>query len=99
GLITSASEIEPLARSVDDNGGAYIVPAFSGLFAPYWRPDARGAIVGLTRFVNRGHIARAALESTAFQTREVVEAMNADSGVALTELRVGGGMVANVLLM
>jgi len=99
GLISSASEIEALARSVDDNGGAYIVPAFSGLFAPYWRPDARGAIVGLTRFVNRGHIARAALESTAFQTREVVEAMNADSGVALTSLKVDGGMVANELLM
>src|SRR5207248_3175533 len=99
GLIASASEIEALARTVSDNGGAYVVPAFSGLFAPYWRPDARGAIVGLTRFVNRGHIARAALESTAFQTREVVEAMNADSGVALTSLKVDGGMVANELLM
>ena len=99
GIISSASEIEALARSVDDNGGAYIVPAFSGLFAPYWRPDARGAIVGLTRFVNRAHLARAALESTAFQTREVVEAMNADSGVALTSLKVDGGMVANELLM
>jgi glycerol kinase len=75
------------------------VPAFSGLFAPYWRPDARGAIVGLTRFVNRGHLARAALEATAFQTREVVDAMNADSGVALTELKVDGGMVGNELLM
>jgi glycerol kinase len=98
-LISDASEIEALARSVDDNGGAYIVPAFSGLFAPYWRPDARGAIVGLTRFVERGHLARAALEATAFQTREVVEAMNADSGVALTELKVDGGMVRNELLM
>ena len=99
GLISDASEIEALARSVDDNGGAYIVPAFSGLFAPYWRPDARGAIVGLTRFVERGHLARAALEATAFQTREVVEAMNADSGVALTSLKVDGGMVVNELLM
>jgi glycerol kinase len=98
-LIDDASEIEALARSVDDNGGAYIVPAFSGLFAPYWRPDARGAIVGLTRFVERGHLARAALEATAFQTREVVEAMNADSGVALTSLKVDGGMVVNELLM
>ncbi|MCW2494803.1 glycerol kinase GlpK [Jatrophihabitans sp.] len=99
GLISSADEVEALARSVPDNGGAYIVPAFSGLFAPYWRPDARGAIVGLTRFVNRGHLARAALEATAFQTREVVEAMNADSGVALTSLKVDGGMVGNELLM
>jgi glycerol kinase len=99
GLISSADEIEALARSVEDNGGAYFVPAFSGLFAPYWRPDARGAIVGLTRFVNRGHLARAALEATAFQTREVVEAMNRDSGVALTSLKVDGGMVANELLM
>ncbi len=98
-LISDASEIEALARSVDDNGGAYFVPAFSGLFAPYWRPDARGAIVGLTRFVDRGHLARAALEATAFQTREVVEAMNADSGVDLTELKVDGGMVVNELLM
>ena len=99
GLIQHASEIEALARSVEDNGGAYFVPAFSGLFAPHWRPDARGAIVGLTRFVNRGHLARAALEATAFQTREVVEAMNADSGVALTALKVDGGMAANELLM
>ncbi len=99
GLISSADDVEALARSVDDNGGAYFVPAFSGLFAPHWRPDARGAIVGLTRFVNRGHLARAALEATAFQTREVVEAMNADSGVALTSLKVDGGMVANELLM
>jgi glycerol kinase len=99
GLISSAAEIETLARTVDDNGGAYFVPAFSGLFAPHWRADARGALVGLTRFVNRGHVARAALEATAFQTREVVDAMNADSGVALTELRVDGGMVGNELLM
>jgi glycerol kinase len=99
GLIPDASHVEALARTVDDNGGAYFVPAFSGLFAPYWRPDARGALVGLTRFVNRGHLARAALEATAFQTREVVDAMNSDSGVALTELKVDGGMVGNELLM
>jgi glycerol kinase len=99
GLIRDASEVEALARSVDDNGGAYVVPAFSGLFAPYWRPDARGVIVGLTRFVNRGHLARAALEATAFQTREVVDAMRADSGVELRELRVDGGMVVDDLLM
>jgi glycerol kinase len=98
-MIGSAAEIEQLARSVDDNGGAYIVPAFSGLFAPYWRPDARGAIVGLTRFVERGHLARAALEATAFQTREVVDAMNADSEVPLASLKVDGGMVGNELLM
>ncbi|WP_028046101.1 glycerol kinase GlpK [Cellulomonas sp. URHE0023] len=99
GLISSAPEIETLAGSVEDNGGVYIVPAFSGLFAPYWRSDARGAIVGLTRFVNKGHIARAALEATAFQTREVLDAMNADSGVNLTELKVDGGMIANEALM
>jgi glycerol kinase len=99
GLIGSADEIEPLARSVDDNGGAYVVPAFSGLFAPHWRADARGAIVGLTRFVNRGHIARAALEAAAFQSYEVIQAMDADSGVPLTELKVDGGMVVNDLLM
>ncbi len=99
GLIRESSDIETLAKTVDDNGGVYIVPAFSGLFAPYWRPDARGAIVGLTRFVNKGHFARAALESTAFQTAEVIEAVNADSGVALTELKVDGGMVANDTLM
>ncbi len=98
-MISSAAEIEELARSVEDNGGAYFVPAFSGLFAPHWRPDARGALVGLTRFVNRGHIARAVLESTAFQTREVLDAMNADSGVPLTELKVDGGMVGNETLM
>ncbi|WP_104129156.1 glycerol kinase GlpK [Cryobacterium sp. Y57] len=99
GMISSASEIEALAKTVDDNGGAYFVPAFSGLFAPYWRSDARGALVGLTRFVNRGHIARAALEATAFQTREVIDAVNADSGVPLTEIKVDGGMIANNLLM
>ena len=99
GLITDSSEIEALARTVEDNGDVYFVPAFSGLFAPYWRSDARGVIVGLTRFANRGHIARAALEATAFQTREVLEAMRADSGLALTELRVDGGMVHNELLM
>ena len=99
GLIDSASEIEELAASVADNGGAYFVPAFSGLFAPHWRPDARGALVGLTRFVNKGHIARAALESTAFQTREVLAAMNADCGVPLRELKVDGGMTVNETLM
>ena len=99
GIISSAAEVEALAATVADNGGAYFVPAFSGLFAPHWRSDARGALVGLTRFVNRGHIARAALEATAFQTREVLDAMNADSGVPLTELRVDGGMVANEALM
>ena len=99
GLIKHSTDIEALADSVDDSGGVYIVPAFSGLFAPYWRPDARGVIVGLTRFVNKGHIARAALESAAFQTAEVIEAVNADSGVALKELRVDGGMVVNDTLM
>jgi glycerol kinase len=99
GLISSADEIEALAKTVDDNGGAYFVPAFSGLFAPYWRSDARGALVGLTRYVNKGHIARAVLEATAFQTREVLDAVNADSGVPLEELKVDGGMIANNLLM
>jgi glycerol kinase len=99
GLIDDAAASEDLARTVDDNGGAYLVPAFSGLFAPHWRSDARGAIVGLTRFVNRGHLARAALEATAFQTREVVDAMNADCGIPLTSLKVDGGMVGNELLM
>jgi glycerol kinase len=99
GLIDAASEVETLAKTVSDNGGAYIVPAFSGLFAPHWRPDARGVIVGLTRYVNRGHLARAALEATAFQTREVVDAMQADSGVQLRELRVDGGMVVDETLM
>lgn len=99
GLFEEAPDIEYYANKVEDNGGAYFVPAFSGLFAPHWRSDARGALVGLTRFVNKNHIARAALEATAFQTREVLDAMNADSGVDLTELRVDGGMVANELLM
>jgi glycerol kinase len=99
GLISSAPEIEELAKTVEDNGGAYFVPAFSGLFAPYWRPDARGALVGLTRYVNKGHIARAALEATAFQTREVLDAVNADSGVDLEDLKVDGGMIANDTLM
>jgi glycerol kinase len=99
GLFKNAPEIEDLARTVDDNGGCYFVPAFSGLFAPYWKSDARGAIVGLTRYVNKGHIARAVLEATAFQTKEVVDAMNADSGVPLTALKVDGGMVQNDLLM
>ena len=98
-IIDSAPEIEELAKTVEDNGGIYFVPAFSGLFAPYWRTDARGAIVGLTRYVNRGHFARAALEATAFQTREVLDAMNADSGVTLKSLKVDGGMVHNDLLM
>ncbi|UQS22561.1 glycerol kinase GlpK [Amycolatopsis thermalba] len=99
GIISNAAEIEQLARTVEDNGGAYFVPAFSGLFAPYWRSDARGVIAGLTRYVNKGHIARAVLEATAFQTREVIEAMNADSGVPLKSLKVDGGMVVNELLM
>ncbi len=99
GIIQSAPEVEQLAKSVDDNGGVYIVPAFSGLFAPYWRGDARGVIVGMTRYVNKGHIARAALEATAFQTREVLDAANADSGVDMEDLRVDGGMVANDALM
>ncbi|MGI5951269.1 MAG: glycerol kinase GlpK [Brooklawnia sp.] len=98
-MIDSAPEIEDLAKTVDDNGGAYFVPAFSGLFAPYWKSDARGVLVGLTRYVNRGHIARAVLEATAFQTREVLDAMEADSGVTLTELKVDGGMTANETLM
>ena len=92
-------EVEELAKSVDDNGGLYIVPAFSGLFAPYWKSNARGVFAGLTRYVNAGHIARATLEATAFQTREVMDAMETDSGVTLNELKVDGGMVANDLLM
>jgi glycerol kinase len=99
GIIDSAADVEKLAASVEDNGGAYIVPAFSGLFAPYWRPDARGAIVGLTRFVNKAHLARAALEATAFQSLEVLEAAEADLGTTPRELRVDGGMTANDLLM
>ena len=99
GLIKSSPEIEELAKTVEDNGGVYFVPAFSGLFAPYWRGEARGVIAGLTRYVTRGHLARAALEATAWQSREVVDAMNADSGVDLTSLKVDGGMVYNELLM
>ena len=92
-------QIEHLAKSVDDSGGIYFVPAFSGLFAPYWKSSARGALVGLTRYVTKAHIARAALEATAYQTREVLDAMNKDSGVKLTALKVDGGMVYNELLM
>jgi len=99
GLIQSSAEVEALAQSVEDSGGIYFVPAFSGLFAPYWKSDARGAIVGMTRYVNKGHIARAALEATAYQTREVLDAMETDSGVKLTALKVDGGMVFNELLM
>ncbi|NNG02134.1 MAG: glycerol kinase GlpK [Desulfobacteraceae bacterium] len=99
GLITRASEIETLAESVSDNGGAYIVPAFSGLFAPYWRSDARGVIVGLTQFITKGHLARAVLEANAYQAMDIVNAMDKDSGVALTSLKVDGGMVVNELLM
>jgi glycerol kinase len=98
-VIKAAPEVEELAKSVENNGGVYFVPAFSGLFAPYWRSDARGVIAGLTRFVTVGHIARATLEATAYQSREVVEAMAADSGVELTALKVDGGMVQNDLLM
>ena len=98
-MINASPEVEDLAKSVKDNGGVYFVPAFSGLFAPYWRNDARGVIAGLTRYVNAGHIARAVLEATAWQTKEVVDAMNADSGVDLTSLKVDGGMVHNELLM
>ncbi|MGK5450673.1 glycerol kinase GlpK [Streptomyces radiopugnans] len=99
GIIREAAEIEPLAASVEDNGGAYIVPAFSGLFAPYWRSDARGVITGLTRYVTKAHLARAVLEATSWQTREVVDAMYQDSGVEITSLKVDGGMTANGLLM
>jgi len=98
-IIRSSAEIEALAASVPDNGDVYFVPAFSGLFAPHWRSDARGVIAGLTRYANKGHIARAALEATAYQTREVLDAMQADSGVSLTRLKVDGGMVKNELLM
>jgi glycerol kinase len=99
GMFTTSAEVEALAKTVEDNGGIYFVPAFSGLFAPYWKGNARGVIAGLTRYVNKGHIARAALEATAWQTKEVVEAMNQDSGVDLTSLKVDGGMVYNELLM
>jgi glycerol kinase len=99
GLIEKSSDIEPLARSVKDNGGIYFVPAFSGLYAPYWKTSARGVIAGMTRYTNKGHFARAALEATAFQTREVVEAMEKDSGIPLDVLRTDGGMIENDLLM
>ncbi|SHN47056.1 glycerol kinase GlpK [Cryptosporangium aurantiacum] len=99
GLISTAPEIETLARTVEDNGGCYIVPAFSGLFAPYWRSEARGVIVGLTSYITKGHLARAVLEATGWQTREVVDAMNADSGLELRTLRVDGGMTSDNLLM
>jgi len=99
GLIEKSSDIEVLAMSVTDNGGVYFVPAFSGLYAPYWKDNARGVIAGLTRFANKGHLARAVLEATAFQTREVLEAMEKDSGIALDSLRTDGGMVGNNLLM
>jgi glycerol kinase len=98
-LIKAAPDVEELAQTVEDNGGLYIVPAFSGLFAPYWKSNARGVFAGLTRYVNAGHIARATLEATAYQSREIVEAMNQDSGVPLESLKVDGGMVANDLLM
>jgi glycerol kinase len=99
GIIQKSSDIETLARTVEDNGGVYFVPAFSGLFAPYWKTDARGVIAGLTRYANKGHLARAVLEATAFQTREVLEAMELDSGRKLDSLRTDGGMVENDLLM
>jgi glycerol kinase len=99
GLIGSAPEIETLARTVEDNGGCYFVPAFSGLFAPHWRSDARGVIAGLTGYITKAHLARAVLEATAWQTREVVEAMNSDAGVGMSTLKVDGGMTANNLLM
>jgi glycerol kinase len=99
GIIEKSADIETLARTVKDNGGVYFVPAFSGLYSPYWKEKARGIIAGLTRYANKGHLARAVLEATAFQTREVVEAMEKDSGIALSSLRVDGGMVGNELLM
>ena len=99
GLIKTAAEIETLARTVDDNGGCYIVPAFYGLFAPRWRPEARGIIAGLTSYITKGHLARAVLEATAWQTREVLDAMNADSSLALRALKVDGGMTSDNLLM
>ena len=99
GFIDDAPEVEALARRADDNGGMYVVPAFSGLYAPYWRSDARGVMVGLTRFIRKDHIARASLEATAYQTKDVLDAMQKDSGVTLTSLKVDGGMVHNELLM
>jgi len=99
GIIQKSSDVETLAQTVQDSGGIYFVPAFSGLYAPYWKSDARGAIVGMTRYVNKAHIARAALEATAYQTCEVLDAMESDSGVQLKALKVDGGMVFNELLM
>src|SRR5262249_24852433 len=99
GLIKSAPEINELASTVDDNGGCYFVPAFSGLFAPYWRPDARGVITGLTGYVTKGHLARAVLEASAWQVKDVVDAMAAESGVELAKLNVDGGMTASDMLM
>jgi glycerol kinase len=99
GMIEKSADVEALAKTVEDNGGAYFVPAFSGLYAPYWKSSARGVIAGLTRYVNKGHIARAVLEATAYQTRDVLEAMEKDSGIEVTSLRVDGGMVVNELLM
>ena len=99
GVISEASEIESLAASVDDNGGVYFVPAFSGLFAPYWRSDARGVIVGLTRAATKAHLARATLEAICYQTKEILDAMSNDSGIAPTEMRVDGGITSNALCM
>src|SRR5262249_45913139 len=99
GMIEKSSDVEALAQTVEDNGGVYFVPAFSGLYAPYWKDNARGVIAGLTRFVNKGHLARAVVEATAFQTRDVLEAMEKDAGIALDSLRTDGGMVANSALM
>ena len=99
GFFKTSAEIEALARTVEDNGGVYFVPAFSGLFAPHWRSDARGVMVGLTRFANKGHFARAALEATAYQTRDILEVMELESGIKLNSLKVDGGMVQNELLM
>jgi len=99
GIIKESAEVEELAKTVDDNGGAFLVPAFSGLFAPHWRSDARGVLVGLTRFINKGHIARASLEATAFQTAEVLDAAKSDAGLEFSEIRVDGGMVKNETLM
>ena len=98
-MIQKSGDVEELAKTVEDNGGAYIVPAFSGLYAPYWKADARGVIAGLTRYVNKNHIARAVLEATAYQTLDVMEAMERDANIELKSLRVDGGMVANQTLM
>jgi glycerol kinase len=99
GMIAKSSDVEALAQGVEDNGGVYFVPAFSGLYAPYWKDSARGVIAGLTRYANKGHLARAVLEATAYQTRDVVEAMEKDAGIELKGVRVDGGMVGNELLM